>query len=112
MYRLPVYYRPTDHRASGYGKPLTGRVCRGESPYTRRDREHLAVNSVDKNVGSLAEPPGILGYNIQYWLDVCRRTGDYAQNLARRRLLLQRLLEFVKKPDILDSNDGLVGESF
>ena len=34
------------------------------------------------------------------------------KNLARRGLLLQRFLEFLKQPHVLDGDHGLVGEGF
>ena len=34
------------------------------------------------------------------------------KNLTRRRLLLQRLLEFLEQPDVFNGDDGLVGEGF
>ena len=46
------------------------------------------------------------------WLDVCRRAGDDAENFTGRSLLLQRLLELVKQPNVLDGNDCLIGEGF
>src|SRR5262244_1889030 len=42
---------------------------------------------------SVAEAPGALGDRLEYWLHVGRRAADDAQDLARRRLLLQRLGE-------------------
>ena len=47
---------------------------------------------------------------IQYRLNVGRRAGDDAQDFARCSLLLQRFLELLKQPDILNGDDGLVGE--
>ncbi len=34
------------------------------------------------------------------------------KDFARRRLLLQRLLEFLEQPDVLDRDDRLIGEGF
>ena len=48
--------------------------------------------------------------NLEDRLDVSRRSGDHAKNLARRGLSLQRLLRLVEQPDIFDSNNGLVGK--
>ena len=36
----------------------------------------------------------MLGYRVQHRLHVTRRIGDYAENVADRRLLLQRLVTF------------------
>jgi len=40
------------------------------------------------------------------------RACNHTQDLARRSLLLQRLLEFVEQPHVLDGDDRLVGEGF
>ena len=45
-------------------------------------------------------------------LNIRRRAGDDAQDLARRRLLLQRLFEFLEQPHIFDGDHGLIGEGF
>src|SRR5215510_12440592 len=52
-------------------------------------------------------------------LDVRRGTGNDPQDLAGRRLFVQRLgqvlvtrLQFLEEPNVLDGNDGLVGEGF
>ena len=65
----------------------------------------------------LAQSRSILGDHIQHRLNIRRRAGDHAQNLARRRLLLQSFgklavagIEFVEQPDVFDRDDGLVGE--
>ena len=47
---------------------------------------------------------------IQHRLNISWRTGDHAKDFARRRLLLQRFLEFVEQPHVLDGDDRLVGE--
>ena len=60
----------------------------------------------------VAQPRRIFRHHIQHRLDVRRRAGDHAQNLTRRRLLLQRLLEFLEQPDVLDGDHGLIGEGF
>ena len=65
----------------------------------------------------VAKPRGIFRHHIQYRLDIRWRAGDHAQNLARRRLLLQRFgqlaiasIEFVEQPDVLDGDDRLASE--
>ena len=58
------------------------------------------------------KPCGILCNYIQHRLNVRRRAGDHAQDFTCRSLLLQRLLEFLKQPHILDGDHRLVGEGF
>src|SRR5688572_27932319 len=54
---------------------------------------------------------------VQYWLEIGGRAGDYAENLARRSLLLQSLgkiavshLQFLEQPHVLDGDHRLVCE--
>ena len=66
---------------------------------------------------SVAEPHGAPHDRVEHGLDVCRRAADDPQDLARGRLLLQRLgevaiagLQLGEQPDVLDGDDGLVGK--
>src|SRR5262245_16498175 len=43
-------------------------------------------------------------------MEVRRRTSDHTQDFTRRGLLLQRFLEFLEQPHILDGDNRLVGE--
>ena len=43
-------------------------------------------------------------------MDIGWRTADHPEDLARGSLSLQRLLRLVEQADVLDRNDGLVGE--
>ena len=58
----------------------------------------------------ITEPRSVFRNHIQHRLNIRRRAGDDAQDLTRRRLLLQRLFELIEKPHVLDGNDRLVGE--
>ena len=60
----------------------------------------------------ITQPRGILRDHIQHRLDIGRRAGDDAQDFTRRRLLLQRFLEFLEQPHVLDGDHRLIGESF
>src|SRR5215472_6599724 len=66
---------------------------------------------------SLAELCCAPGDRVEHRLNVGRRTGDYAQHLASRGLILKRLLKFalacllrLEQPRVFDGDDGLVGE--
>ena len=76
--------------------------------------DRMSSPSIEANlrIGCVAQPRGIFGNGIQHRLDIRRRAGDDAQDFARRRLLLQRLLEFLEQPHVLDGDHGLVGEGF
>src|SRR5262245_50091723 len=47
---------------------------------------------------------------IEHRLNVGRRTGDDPEDIARRRLLLKRLLRLVEQSYVLDGDHGLIGE--
>src|SRR5262249_12985478 len=54
---------------------------------------------------------------VENWLHISRGLADHAQDLARRRLLLQQLaqvavprLQLLEQPHVLDRDDRLVGE--
>src|SRR5215470_882779 len=79
-------------------------------PVERRDLEQLPVEPKHRAKRSIAEPRRACHYGVEHWLDVGRRATDDAENLARRRLALERLLRLGEQPDVLNSDDGLVGE--
>ena len=60
----------------------------------------------------LAQSRGILCDYVKHRLNVRWRAGDDAQDFTRGRLLLQRLLQFLKQPNVLDGDHGLVGKGF
>src|SRR5262245_59465228 len=72
--------------------------------------KHIAIDQTDLRIGGVTEPCGIFGHGVEYRLDVRRGTRDDAQDFTRRSLLLQRLLEFVEQPDVLNGYHSLVGE--
>ena len=47
---------------------------------------------------------------VQHGLHIGRRTGDHAEDLGDRGLLLQRLLRLVEQADVLDRDRRLAGE--
>ena len=56
--------------------------------------------------------PAFSSNDVQHWLNIRRRAGDNAQDFTCRRLLLQRLFEFLEQPHILNRDHRLVGEGF
>ena len=72
----------------------------------------LTVDAPDLRIVCVAQPRRILRDRIQHRLNIRRRAGDDAQDFARRRLLLQRFLEFLEQPHVLDGDHRLVGEGF
>ncbi len=57
----------------------------------RSRQQDIAVDEQHAREGRLAEPGRMFGYGLQNGLDFGRGGGDDAQDLARRRLLLERL---------------------
>src|SRR4029077_15302113 len=71
---------------------------------------NVSVQTSDCGILSVTKLCCILHDYVQHWLNVRRRTGDDAQDFARCGLLFQRLPEFLKQPDILNGDDGLISE--
>ena len=79
--------------------------------------QQLAVEPADHTVGRIAEPHRASGDRVEDRLDVGGRAGDDPQDLAGGRLLLEGLgqvavlrLQLREQADVLDGDDGLVGE--
>src|SRR4030095_2201261 len=88
-------------------------------PNSQRNRPHMGdqpqggpIKAVDYSIRRLTQPCGTFYHRIEHRLDIGRRTGDHAQDLTHRRLLLQRLLELVEQPHVLKCDHCLVGKSF
>jgi hypothetical protein len=64
----------------------------------RGNPEHLAIDDRDVDDVCLANAGGVPGHRVQHRLHVTRRIGDYAKNVADRRLLIQRLVPFANDP--------------
>ena len=79
--------------------------------------DQLAVEREDHSEGRLAQLPRIRRDRLEHRLHVALRLADHAQDLAGRRLLLQRFgqvavarLQLVEQPRVLDRDHRLVGE--
>ena len=72
--------------------------------------KHVTIDATNQSVICITQPCGILRNSIQHRLNIGRRAGDHAQDFTRRRLLFQRLGEFLEQPHVLDGDHGLVGE--
>ena len=83
-------------------------------------RNHgVALTKSEQHVIDSTNPCGAPNDGIEHRLYVRRRAADDAEHFRRCRLMLQRfaqfriaLLQFFEQPDVLDSDDGLSGESF
>jgi hypothetical protein len=72
--------------------------------------EDVALQAKDRGIRRTAEARCALGQDVHHGLDVGRRTRYDLQDLARRRLLLQRLFRLVEEAHVLDGDDRLGGE--
>ena len=82
------------------------------------ERNHLTIEPVQSGECRLAQPSGAPYDCIEDRLQVSWRTADDAQDLGGSGLLLQRFgevtvafLQFLEQPNVLDGDDGLIGES-
>src|SRR5262245_23996500 len=60
---------------------------------------------------SFADAGGVLGYRVQHRLHVTRRIGNYAEDVADRRLLLQRLVSLTHdelEVCLVSAGDGMM----
>src|SRR4029453_15521657 len=112
MHHLPVNNRSSRRRPTA--KPLSNFAER--SPFVwavlRRPYQIIAVYSENNRAVFPPNSCGVFGDSVQYRLNICRRAGDDAKDLARRRLLFQRLFQFVEKPHVLNGDHRLLGEGF
>src|SRR5262245_56356316 len=112
MHHLPVNNRSSRRRPTA--KPLSNFSER--SPFVwavlRRPYQIIAVYSVNNRVVRPRNSRGVFGDSVQHRLNIRRRAGDDAQNLPRRSLLLERLLEFLEQPHVFECDDCLVGKGF
>src|SRR5262249_12078987 len=72
--------------------------------------QDIAIKAIDYGVEGLAEPSCALSDRGEHRLNVRRRARNDTQDLACRGLPFQRLLRLVEQPDVLERDDGLVGE--
>ena len=70
----------------------------------------VPVDAKDQSIACVAKPRSMLRDHVQYRLNICRRTGNDAQDFTRSGLLFQSFLEFLKQSHVLDSDYSLVGE--
>ena len=89
----------------------------GGLPVGRGHRDRGRHPAIDGPSVGVAEPGRALEEALQHGLEVERRAADDLQDLAGRGLLFERLgevpvagLELLEQPDVLDGDDGLVGE--
>ena len=70
------------------------------------------IRAPNPHIACITQSGRIFCHDIEDGLNIRRRAGDHAENLTRGSLLLQRFLELLEQPHVLDGDDGLVGEGF
>ena len=98
--------RPQSHREA---LPLILLAVREAAP-GRPKMQHFAVEEKDQDRPGSEQPQRALRDRVEHWPDIGLCSADCPQNLARRRLPLERMFRFVEQSDILDGDDRLVGE--
>ena len=81
------------------------------------DSQELAVEAIDERALGLAQPDRVLRQRLEDRLEIERGPADDLEELAGRRLLLERVpqlavacLQLGEQPHVLDGDHGLVGE--
>ena len=77
-----------------------------------RQSQKLTVDQTDVALLCTDETHRIGNYRVQHRLNIGRRAGNHAQDFTRCRLLLQRFLEFLEQPDVLQRDHCLIGKGF
>src|SRR6516164_1801344 len=81
-------------------------------PIVSRDRAKvIALTEKQGAESSFAELCRIRQHGLKDRPQLAGGRADNAQHIRSRRLLLQRLPQFVQQPRVLDGDDGLGGES-
>ena len=112
MNRLSISYGSAYRRATINGSPTLWQSRKGHRTEMGSHLHAIIFDPLDKGIVGVAQPRGTLGDGVQHRLNVRRRAGDHAKDLARGGLLLQRFGEFLEQPDVLDGDHGLVGKGF
>src|SRR5262249_29014319 len=93
------------------GSRLGGGIVGGD------ESQHLAVEAEDERAFGLAQSHRVFGQRLEDRLEVERGPADHLEQLAGRRLLLERdsqfavaRLQLLEETDVFDSDHGLVGE--
>ena len=61
----------------------------------------VAIPAVDISELGFADANRVLQHCLEHWLKIARRAADNLKHLRRRRLLLQRFVQFAGKPSDL-----------
>src|SRR5262245_21796228 len=111
-----MYHLTIDNCAANDGAPIKrtdfanrqvwGRAISSSDPIS------VLFDTYDGDIGRSTNTSSIFSNCIQHRLNIRRRASDDAQDLARCSLLLQRLLELIEQPYVLNGDHCLIGEGF
>jgi hypothetical protein len=96
-----------DRRVLGHISPDRGVPALGHRPIS----EDVPIANADRPARAADQRHCGSHQRIEHSLQIERRAADDFQHVGGRGLLLQGLLRFVEEPDIVDGDDGLIGES-
>ena len=82
----------------------------GVGPFEARSRRCRPVDQVHRRDRRVAQARGALGDRVEHRLHVGRRARDHAQDLADRRLLVERVLRLVEEAHVVDRDRRLARE--
>src|SRR5215831_15618696 len=117
--RLKLWHNIMNVNRSAVDDRSAGGCAASEGPSASRHRhlsmhrymlKDITIDAINQNVARIAQPCGSSRDRVEHWLNVGRRAGDDTQDFTRRSLLLQRFLEFLEQPDVLECDDRLVSE--
>ena len=95
---FPVYKRSTRRRLA-VNSPLPCDIRHGS--IMSRQPHHIAFHESHDGIFRAANERGPRGDRLEHRFYVRWRAGDDPENLTRRCLLFQRLLEFLEQPHVL-----------
>jgi hypothetical protein len=114
----PSLEHRTPHDVPGHEREQEARSVRGDRPVVGGQPQTCPIQVEDGRVVGLADTRGAPDHGVQHGLEIRRRGADDPQDLGRGRLLLERFgevavlgLQLLEEADVLDGDDGLIGES-
>src|SRR5438132_3973167 len=119
MDRAALEGGPPDRRAASgtYHVPPPVLAECGTGPVVREKSKDLTVESREKAPLAPGQSGPVLDEWLEHGLGIERRAAYHLEHFAGRRLLLERhpqlvvaRLQFLEQLDVLDGDDGLVGE--
>jgi hypothetical protein len=106
---LSIYHCSSQRATTGHQPNFRSPRDRERSVRCRK-RKLVAIRPPNGSVARFTQKRRVFGDDVEHRLNIRRRTSDHAQNLTRRRLLLQSLFELLEESDILGGDDRLISK--